>query len=262
MATTTPGSIGTGYSAVHGGAGAFGLELEPGIKGSLPNGGYPEDFPLPIFGAWRTATGAALGTSAGSTPYHAIVDTSIPVIKWRYDAAAANCVCGSFPVPGQYDPTVDDLRILIAARKVDAGNTDNNTDLAIQIVPRIWSPGLVNPALAASAAAAAPSGTLIDYPGSTASMLGDNALAASTAVKRILNTVPATAGIRDFAWYEFNLGNQSMNPGDVMILEIGPDDTVDGSNSNYVEVAAIMVRWHRNASLNRRQLRTQAIRSF
>lgn len=262
MPTTTPGSIGSGHPQLVGGSAAFGPELDPAIKGAPANGGFPEDMPIDLFGMWRTAAGASLGTSAGATPYIAVVNTSIPVIKWRYDAVAANFVCTSLTVPGQYDPAVDDLRILLCLRKVDAGNTDNNNDLAFQVQPRIWSPGQVDPTLSATAAARAPAGELIDYPGSTASMLGDNALTAATAVARTLNTVPAAAGIRDFAWYEFNLGNQGMAPGDVLILEVGPNELIDGSNSNYVEMCGSMIRWHRNASLNCRQLRTQPVRSF
>jgi len=248
MATTSPGSIGTGYPKTAPSAPGLEVAFEPMVKGGYSNGGFPVDRPIPL-GDWRTATEAALGTSAGATPYRALIGTSIPAILWRQDAAATDLIRTSLIVPGQYDPNVDDLRLIALIRKDDTDDTENAT-LNMQCVSRILTPGQANPALAATTTPAAPSALV----GFTPTLVGDTALTSATAVKRRL-AAAATTDMSNIIAYEFNLGNQGIKPCDVLVLELGPDATV-GTTDLKVELVGTSLRWHTNMSIHRRELRS------
>jgi hypothetical protein len=245
----TLGQIGNGYPGLSTGGYAFGVTLEPGIRNSEPNGGYAEDRPIPL-NDWRTATDAALGTSAGATPYRALANTSVPCIVWRQDAAATDLIRTSFIVPGQYDPKVDDLRLIVSARKVDAA-ADENTDLALGCIMRFSTSGQTDPTLSATTTPAAP-GALIN--GYTPAITGDTALTAATQVNRQLIGSSTGANVSTFALYEFNLGANGLYPCDRVILELFPHETV-GTVDMVVQLDGTSIRWHRNSSLFSRQLR-------
>lgn len=251
----TVGQIGAGYPGKSGAGSAFGLTLEPGIRGSIPNGGFPLDRPIPL-NDWRTASSLDLTATAAATPYRALANTSIPVIVWRQDGAATDLIRTSLLVPGQYDPKVDDLRLLVAARKVDAAS-DENTDLALGCIARYATLGQTNPKLSATTTPAAPPA----LSGYTPAITGDKALTAATQVNRLLVGSSTGADVSTFALYEFNLGNNGIKPCDLLILELFPHETV-GTTDMVVQVAATSLRWHQNASLYNRQLRESDVAIF
>lgn len=245
----------TGYPAQPGGFGFNNLETEPGLRGSKPNGGYLDDKIIPL-NDWRTTTGVVLTATAAATPYRAVVSTSLVPITWRQDAAATDLIRTEFPVPGFYDPLVDELQLIAVMRKFDTDDTENPT-LNMQAVLKFMTNGQVDPTIAAAATPTAPAAGLDGVP--AGSLLGDTALTAISAVKRRLKA--ATNALSGYAAYSFNLNASALQPLDTAIIEFGPDATV-GTTDMKVELIATMLRWTRSASINRRDLRYQRVAIF
>lgn len=231
--------------------------LEPTIHNAVNNGGYVEDFPIPL-SVWRDKNFASIGTSAGATPYMALTHTNLPVITWRQDAAATDLIRLSWQVPGSYDPTVDQLYFIATLRKNDS-STDENATLAMQIQMRQFMPGNVNPALAATT-----------VPATTNLVAGETALTAMDAV--VKRTLPAPSQlISQFLMTQFDLGADRRNtalsrdtitdplrikPLDVLSIEFGPDATV-GTTDMLIEMAGSFFRLVRNVSISHRGRRNR-----
>lgn len=230
------------------GLGDNSLAIEQTLMAAQNNGGYFEDFVLQQTG-WRAQTLVGLAATAGGTPYLQFVHTNLPVITWRFDATAANFISASFTVPGQYDPLTDQLYFIAALRK--SFTTADNATLAMQMQVRQHLPGSASPSIGA---AVAPSVAL------TTLTAGETALTSFTApVKRLLPASSVAAVISDFAYYQFDLGNDKrgtltdalrLRPLESVALEFGPDNTVGGTDLQVQMAGGGIIRWVRSASLS------------
>lgn len=228
------------------------IDFEAEAERSEPVKGVRRDRNINIFSELTSSAGVALNTTAAATPFKAVTNTSIPIVRWRQDAAATDFALWSGTVPGEYSTFVDDLCLDLLLRKNDS-STDENADLAMQVMARWWTPGVADPTIAAAT-----------VPVPTA---GDAALVALPAVVKRTLAAPVNATVAGFAWHRFDLSlgvargltdalreGARIAPLDQLILEIGPDDTV-GTTNMTVDLAGAFLRWRTGFNLNTRASR-------
>lgn len=221
------------------------LNIEQAMQTSEPDHGYAEDLLLPL-GSWRDKSGLTL--TASTEPDVSAVNGQLG-LKWDHGGAASDFALCDFTMPLQFAENQDRLKLVVAARKLDAA-ADENADLMIQAQVLWSSPGKVNKPSETNAAAAVPTQSVAPSPLETLNTLTTPAKALLAAA--VINSGdPGNEGIFE---YELDIGarlraeGKRINAGDRVEIRFGPNETV-GSADMDLETSIPILRIVRHASL-------------
>lgn len=221
-------------------------DLRKLISGALDDaeismGGYREELvlqPLRFF----DASGAPL--TALTTPTRELI-SGFEAIVWPFNAGAANHIRANFWIPGWFDATADKCEIDLLLRKRDA--TDENTDLAVDVLMASYLPARASKSIAASAI---PSGNTL------------TAGASNWTSSTVRRTLAASGGtIAGVTRYTFDLNRtkpggaaggrtsaQKLYPYAQAYVQIAPSEQV-GSADMFLELWGALVRFRRFPNL-------------
>lgn len=250
--------------------------FERDADSSWPNGGYLSDIPLNI-DAWTLASGAQLAATAGANaPFRTAVQGNIHGIRWNATVAVGSVVT-QIKLPGEYDPLVDDVVFIGTFRH---SGTDADAVRNFRLRADYFQPGH---ALGNVARNVQPTGTnliageatvqTIDPTSTTPVNVASNPFGLAPGsyqtreyVERALAVRENPASAAGFADYQFLLaqgtpakavpGTNNINlfkPLSILTLTLSND--VAASTNNNLDFLGGVLRFRRNASLNRRDVR-------
>jgi|GEM_PF-3443109 hypothetical protein len=258
------------------GGGHNSLHVDREIDSSWPNQGYLADIPLNI-DAFTLTTGAQLAvTAATNNPFRTPVQGSIHGIRWNATVAVGSVVT-QIKLPGEYDPTIDDVVFIGTFRH---SGTDADAARNFRLRADYFQPGHV---LGTVGSGVTPAGAniiageatvqTIDPTVSTAVTVGANAfgippgsIPANTYIARQLAARENPGTAAGFLDYQFPLafgtpakateGTNGINrfkPLSILTLTLSND--VAASTNNVLDFLGGVLRFRRNSSLNARDRR-------